>query len=81
MKPTQILYKIFVLILACLFGGMGFLFAAVMAKGIVDKFNLPDPWDLIVGFGFIIACTAAGVTTAYLLCYGLPKKSKNDNHL
>jgi hypothetical protein len=79
MKPTPILHKIIVLLLACLLGGMGFIFAAVMAKGVVDELNLQDPWDLIVCFSMIITSTAAGVTAAYLLGYGLPKKSKDNN--
>jgi hypothetical protein len=77
MESPNIFRRIFVLLLACFLGSMGFTFAVIMAKGIAEEFNLQDPWDLIVCFGLMITGTAIGVTAAYFLCYGLPKKTKN----
>jgi hypothetical protein len=75
MKPTQILYKIFVLFLACIFGGGAGFIALIIGKGIIADSNIPSPWNLIIIFGLIIASVATGVTLVYLICYNLFQES------
>lgn len=73
MKPTQILYKIFTLILTCILGVMGGGFAAGFCKGIED--------EQAFCFCLVITGVAAGVSFSYLLCCGLPRilcKKSND---
>jgi hypothetical protein len=42
MKPNQILYKLFVLLLACVFGGGAGFIALIMGKGIIACCSIPD---------------------------------------
>jgi hypothetical protein len=67
MKPTQVLYKIFTLILTCMFGLIGGGFAAGFCKGVED--------EKMFCFSLVIAGIAAGAGFSYLLCYGLPRIS------
>ena len=75
MKPIQILYKIFVILLACVFGGGAGFIALIMGKGIIAYSSIPSPWNLIIVFGLIIASIATGVTLVYLICYNLFQES------
>jgi hypothetical protein len=65
MKLTQILYKIFTVLLTCILGVMGGGFAVGFCKELED--------EPAFCFCFVIAGIAVGVSFSYLLCCGLPR--------